>query len=954
MSKWAEENARNRSQAAKMSFSKLPRSNNITTAAATAAATSSSSEAESRSFEAPTVRPRFDSTKTSHRLREGLPTQLPSFSMSSIRKGRRSIFKELGLGDGHEYENDPHYREQSAVTRRITQQEFNEITGLGFEQHASPHGRRTRRDSSDDEGGDEPRTRLGWLSKLSPKRPKIKSAAGAPPSAVSGLHRLSMIALLIAVFIPAISYRHGYEKVEISGADAGVIPTTRPEIVLDSRADSPVDVCLRWAHQSAMVNGTIYIYGGQAKTEGGQKQNTWKGIDNNLLILDTTKSWKISSPSMTGLPKPSGPPAVSLGYLWNDYNNLFLYGGEFADNPYTEPEPYSTWKYDITAKSWTEYNNPKTSAGNASEPEGIPIQRAGEGAGVSVPELGRSWYFGGHLDLATTQGWSNQIDRVYLKGLLEFTHPGYANNGVNSLRAAGAGEGGAYRNITEGGIQDSTGFTERADGQLVFVPGWGPSGILLGLGGGSTANKDSTAEFASMKTIDVYDIESSVWYHQETRGEAPGVRVNPCAVVFSAPDASSFNIYLYGGQNLLPTQYTDLWILTVPSFTWIKVDIEKDGQPPARAGHTCHARDGQMIVVGGYIGQTNNCDGAGIYNFNASSLKWQDQFGAADHPADISPDNTILADSYGYRVPDIVQSVIGGHSDGGATATHPASGPATGGPFATGKPPVFTVTASGGSTATVTSSPNGSSNGSNNGASSGPKGGLIAAGVIAGVLGALALYLGFCAWLYRRQVAAYKKHMLAANRYSGTVIPEDGGDGVDHGYDHDFNNTTYGGAGAALAGTGGGAAAIKEKLRKNRRPGGSSSGESGAAREQFGWVGQRPDNSANQPFLSEPKWLSEDPSPGASSSAAAGTSSSRKYSSSDKAPRPSEDRNPWGWFESPSSGGGGGVSRNKSSATRSTASGNSTEGLLDGREPNFFSVVLGPRRALRVVNGMEE
>lgn len=24
-----------------------------------------------------------------------------------------------------------------------------------------------------------------------------------------------------------------------------------------------------------MVNGTIYIYGGQAKTEGGQKQNTW-------------------------------------------------------------------------------------------------------------------------------------------------------------------------------------------------------------------------------------------------------------------------------------------------------------------------------------------------------------------------------------------------------------------------------------------------------------------------------------------------------------------------------------------------------------------------------------------------------------------------------------------------------------------------------------------------------
>ncbi|KAK8044267.1 hypothetical protein PG993_004291 [Apiospora rasikravindrae] len=927
------------SPAASTSFNKLlPRSNNPI---------SSSSGVENRP-EAPSSRPRFDSTKTSHRLREGLPQQLPSFSMSSIRKGRRSMFKEIGLSDDDEFGND-HYGERSSsstASRMMTEREFHEIIGLSFEdQHASPPRPRERRDSSDDEGGDDmSKTRLGWLSKLSPKRPKIKSAAGAPPSAVSGLHRLSMIALLIAVFIPAISYRNGYEKVEISGADAGVIPVKR-DIVLDTRADSPVDVCLRWAHQSAMVNGTIYIYGGQAKTEGDQKQNTW---NNNLLILDTTKSWEISSPAMTGLARPSGPPAVSLGYLWNDYNNLFLYGGEFADNPYVEPEPYSTWKYDIAAKSWIEFNNPKTSAGNASEPAGVPIQRAGEGAGISVPELGRSWYFGGHLDLATTQGWSNQIDRVYLRGLLEFTHPGYANDGVDSLHASGAGEGGAYRNITEGGIQDSSGFTERADGQLVFVPGWGPSGILLGLGGGSTANKDSTAEFASMSTIDVYDIQTSVWYHQETRGEAPPVRVNPCAVVFSAPDASSFNIYLYGGQNLLPvagqTQYTDLWILTVPSFTWIKVDIEKDGEPPARAGHTCHARDGQMIVVGGYIGQTTQCDGAGVYNFNASSLKWQNQFAAADHPADLSPDNTILADSYGYQVPDVVQSVIGGNSDGGATATHPASGPASDGPFATGKPP-----SSHG--ATVTSLPPGvNSDGSPSGGA--PKGGLIAAGVVAGVLGVAALYLGFCAWLYRRQVTAYKKHMLAASRYSGTVIPEEGGDAADNGIAHDFSSTTYGGAGAALAGTGG-AAAIKEKLRKNKRSGGSSGGES--AREQFGWVGQqqqqqRGDHGANQPFLNEPKWgLSDDTSPGNTAS------SSHKYSSSNKTPRPSEDRNPWGWFESPGSGQtGGGVSRNKSSATRSTASGHSTDGLLDGREPNFFSVVLGPRRALRVVNGMED
>jgi hypothetical protein len=86
----------------------------------------------------------------------------------------------------------------------------------------------------------------------------------------------------------------------------------------------------------------------------------------------------------------------------------------------------------------------------------------------------------------TTPGWSNQIARVYLKSMLEFTHPGYANTGISSLGSSkAAGSGGVYRNITQGGIQESAGFTERADGVLVYVPGWGTEGIILGLAGGT-------------------------------------------------------------------------------------------------------------------------------------------------------------------------------------------------------------------------------------------------------------------------------------------------------------------------------------------------------------------------------------------------------------------------------------------------------------------------------------
>lgn len=158
----------------------------------------------------------------------------------------------------------------------------------------------------------------------------------------------------------------------------------------------------------------------------------------------------------------------------------------FSDTPVTSPVPVSTWEYNIKSSKWIEHTNPTTAAGNYSDGGNQPVQRAAEGATLSVPELGRSWYFGGHLDSFTTPGWSNQIARVYLKSFLEFTHPGYANTGVTSLGSTkAAGSDGVYRNITEGGLQADAGFTERADGVLTYVPGWGEAGIILGLAGGT-------------------------------------------------------------------------------------------------------------------------------------------------------------------------------------------------------------------------------------------------------------------------------------------------------------------------------------------------------------------------------------------------------------------------------------------------------------------------------------
>ncbi|KAF2971055.1 hypothetical protein GQX73_g2505 [Xylaria multiplex] len=839
-------------------------------------------------------RPRFNSQVTSDRLEEGSRFMAVPVS-GKIRKGRKSVFREVGLDDVHDGENAA----ESAGRQGSEEKQYSETTrrrsDSAYERKGSVEGESTRE-------------KPGWLSKLIPeKRPKIKSAATAPPAQIAGLSRFTLTAILIAVVLPAISYNNGYSRVEVSGADADIIREPVARVILEDRADSSTDAC-------AVLNGTLYYYGGRAKTTADQTTNTWT---NDFITVDLTKSWDISSPSVSQMPQPSGPPAVSLGYLWNDFDRLYLYGGEF-DFPSSEPLPVLVWMYDIASSAWTEFQDLKTSAGEFSDAGGAPVQRAAEGSGVSVPELGLSWYFGGHLDWATTPGWSNQIPRVYLRSLLEFTHPGYANVQIDSLRNSGAPAGGVYRNITWAGDQNQDGFAERADGVLVYVPGWGPGGILLGLGGGVVGDNDTTDAFSSMTTIDVYDIASSQWYHQETSGdEKPQVRVNPCAVVFSAPDASSFNVYMYGGQNLLPVgeqkQYTDVWILTIPSFTWIKVDAPGN-EPPARAGHSCAARDGQIVVVGGYIGEEIQCEQPGVYAFDASNLVWESSFNAADHPADDNTDNTVLAGSYGYRVPGAVQSVIGGSSDGGATATQPASGLATDGPFKTGVPPVFTVTGTGPTATATVTGPGAGSTGSPKGDSDTHRGGTIAAGVIAGFAGVLALYLGFCAWLWRRQVRAYKRHMAIANSYG----EEDFGDG----------------GVAAVIGS--------EKLRKKHL---SNAHGFDDDREHFSWVGRL------QPV--EPKFMtsSGEPSPGSRS----GVGSSE--------PSRSTDRSPWGFGYDGYAGGardaggtvmGGGIGRSKSDATRSTRSGSSAEALLDGREPNFFSVVLAPRRALRVVNGMEE
>jgi len=348
-----------------------------------------------------------------------------------------------------------------------------------------------------------------------------------------------------------------------------------------------------------------------------------------------------------------------------------------------------------------------------------------------------------------------------------------------------------------------------------------------------------------------------------------------------------------------------------------------------------------MVVVGGYVGQDIPCDSPGMYVFNTSSLRWSDSFtslssgggsgsgsgssSGGDENEDENKKSSIVQGSFGYQVPDAVQSVIGGGSTGGATATQPAAGSATRGPIATGKPPTFTITQSG-STVYSTSAPTGGSNPVTSGSSGGSKTnvGAIAAGVAAAVLAALAAYLAFCTWLYRKQLNIYKDHVAMGQRRNLSPGPWGAAAG---------NKNSSEKSGAAMLGPFG-TDISNSGPNSAGRPSVGSSHNTGVASSS-----KRASSSNRTPSSNGPP----DPAVFGGGSMPGGGIAGKGYSyGAEPYIRLSEDQE---FLQKQHSGAQTPYGRQSSSTARS-----STEDLIGGLEPTFFSVMLNPRRTLKVVN----
>lgn len=163
-----------------------------------------------------------------------------------------------------------------------------------------------------------------------------------------------------------------------------------------------------------------------------------------------------------------------------------------------------------------------------------------------------------------------------------------------------------------------------------------------------------------LSQISVYDIESSSWFAVTASGEIPANRGQFCAVVSASPDNSSFQVTIFGGwDSHVSLDYEDVYILTVPSFRWIKANVTDDFQTEAitsigRAHHRCVVyNNAQMIMIGGSIrfGTAQQTDETAcrsayppIRVLDTSTYHWKNSFDP----------------SIKYTVPYVVTSVIGG------------------------------------------------------------------------------------------------------------------------------------------------------------------------------------------------------------------------------------------------------------------------------------------------------
>ncbi|PGH03189.1 hypothetical protein GX51_04224 [Blastomyces parvus] len=418
-----------------------------------------------------------------------------------------------------------------------------------------------------------------------------------------------------------------------------------------------------------IIRDTIYLDGGQMTWRRGYSDGTYGKFDTTSLADGYAFTLNLSVPfDTTNAPwttlfgnLSSGSGAVSnivpnffSGTMFANYYMFYLYGGlTTISDAYDPPEgdrvlAYERDQYGPARIRWR--------PGFRLDKTNNDVTRyVTHGAAVSVPSENKGFYFSGKRGV----NW----------GEIEFPKPA-ANITSNKLISVDMSKMIAP-NWNNESFPDTV--PGRAAGELVWIP-VSASGALIAIGGvpypsdiSNTLPENITQDIREnnrtgpefMRSVPIYDIANGQWYMQNTTGDYPPALAHFCSVVAAAQDGSSYNIYIYGGQSgnhRSEFSYDNVYILSVPSFTWIHAYDGDDRE--GRHGHKCvKTYPDKMFVIGG-MGRHSPTPIPIIRVFNLNTLRFQDTY----HPEEWSE----------YEVPDLVTARIGGNAKGGATTLEPS------------------------------------------------------------------------------------------------------------------------------------------------------------------------------------------------------------------------------------------------------------------------------------------
>ncbi|RPA87397.1 hypothetical protein BJ508DRAFT_410170 [Ascobolus immersus RN42] len=385
-------------------------------------------------------------------------------------------------------------------------------------------------------------------------------------------------------------------------------------VLLETRQTTPSSSFCGWENgATTVIDKTLYISSGMlrtpSKTDIKDTQNAHPSIDgeNQLLAQSLSSKTPLLSGSFEPISKPSDIPTLRNGAIWTSTDKIYEFGGLIV-NPETQkavPDDQSYAIYDISTKKWSQKPLPEN------------VRRY---SGGSTQGNGMGFYYKGKVTSASTSG---VVGEKHPTDMVIF------NMEKEEFRIVP----GDPDSIKEGTYLTMSFSQFGKNGTVISMGGLGFRGLI------------------SYDIASVYDIASETWYRVSLSGPRPDKRIGQCSVSISAPDGSSHQIFVYGGFDPNGSGHDDIYVLSIPSFSWQKVWAGED-KKLARTAMACTTVGKSMVVLGGtVVNNRSNCEERPARTvFDLTELKWNED-GKVDPDADYSVADVIMKNIEGRTEP---------------------------------------------------------------------------------------------------------------------------------------------------------------------------------------------------------------------------------------------------------------------------------------------------------------